>query len=107
LKLAIFWFRRDLRLADNPALLAALDAAEAVVPVYLWSPEDEVEWAPGAAARWWLISCPVAFAPIRRGVLNSIIACGCIHIFVSVCPRVCNVPHVWRIAILMIPRDGR
>ena len=54
MKLAIFWFRRDLRLADNPALLAALDAAEAVVPVYLWSPEDEVEWAPGAAARWWL-----------------------------------------------------
>jgi deoxyribodipyrimidine photo-lyase len=54
LKLAICWFRRDLRLADNPALLAALDAAEAVLPVYTWSPEDEGEWAPGAAARWWL-----------------------------------------------------
>ncbi len=54
MKLAIFWFRRDLRLADNPGLLAALDAAEQVLPIYLWSPEDEGEWAPGAAARWWL-----------------------------------------------------
>jgi deoxyribodipyrimidine photo-lyase len=54
LKLAIFWFRRDLRLADNPGLLAALDAAEQVLPVYLWSPEDEGEWAPGGASRWWL-----------------------------------------------------
>jgi deoxyribodipyrimidine photo-lyase len=54
LKLAIFWFRRDLRLAENPALRAALDAAEQVLPVYLWSPEDEGDWAPGGAARWWL-----------------------------------------------------
>lgn len=54
MKLAIVWFRRDLRLADNPALTAALEDAEAVLPVYLWSPQDEGEWAPGAAARWWL-----------------------------------------------------
>jgi deoxyribodipyrimidine photo-lyase len=54
LKLAIHWFRRDLRLADNPALLAALDAAEAVLPVFIWSPQDEGEWAPGGAGRWWL-----------------------------------------------------
>jgi deoxyribodipyrimidine photo-lyase len=54
LKLAIVWFRRDLRLADNPALAAALDAAETVLPVYLWSPQDEGEWAPGGASRWWL-----------------------------------------------------
>jgi deoxyribodipyrimidine photo-lyase len=54
LKYAIFWFRRDLRLADNPGLVAALDAAETVLPVYVWSPEDEGDWAPGGAARWWL-----------------------------------------------------
>ena len=54
MNLAIHWFRRDLRLADNPALLAALDAADAVLPVYIWSPEDEGEWAPGGAGRWWL-----------------------------------------------------
>ncbi|NGP52413.1 deoxyribodipyrimidine photo-lyase [Thioalkalivibrio sp. XN8] len=54
MKLAIHWFRRDLRLTDNPALRAALEAAETVLPVYVWSPEDEGEWAPGGAGRWWL-----------------------------------------------------
>ena len=51
---AIVWFRQDLRLADNPALRAATAAARHVVPVYVWSPEEEGAWAPGAAARWWL-----------------------------------------------------
>jgi deoxyribodipyrimidine photo-lyase len=51
---AIHWFRQDLRLADNPALFAATRAADAVIPVYLWSPEDEGSWPPGAASRWWL-----------------------------------------------------
>ncbi|HSV86361.1 MAG TPA: deoxyribodipyrimidine photo-lyase [Levilinea sp.] len=32
---AIWWIRRDLRLADNPALLAALEAARQVVPVFV------------------------------------------------------------------------
>ncbi|MEN6627464.1 MAG: deoxyribodipyrimidine photo-lyase [Candidatus Sumerlaeia bacterium] len=49
----IVWFRRDLRVADNPALAEAA-AAGAVVPVYIWSPEEDGEWAPGDAARWWL-----------------------------------------------------
>jgi deoxyribodipyrimidine photo-lyase len=32
---AVVWFRRDLRLADHPALLAALAAADQVVPVFV------------------------------------------------------------------------
>lgn len=50
------WFRRDLRLADNPALFQALNrAAEGpVLPVFIWSPEEEGAWPPGTAARWWL-----------------------------------------------------
>ncbi len=32
---ALLWLRRDLRLADHPALLAALDAADEVVPVFV------------------------------------------------------------------------
>lgn len=32
---ALLWFRRDLRIADHPALLAARDAAEQVVPVFV------------------------------------------------------------------------
>jgi len=49
----IFWFRRDLRLADNPALHAAL-AAGRLLPVYIHAPEEEGPSAPGAASRWWL-----------------------------------------------------
>lgn len=50
----ILWFRRDLRLADNPALAAALEAGARVLPVYIHAPEEEAPWAPGAASRWWL-----------------------------------------------------
>ena len=32
---AVVWFRRDLRVTDHPALLAALDAADEVVPVFV------------------------------------------------------------------------
>jgi len=51
---AIAWFRRDLRLTDNPALAEALAAADTVVPVYVHAPEEEGAWRPGAASRWWL-----------------------------------------------------
>jgi deoxyribodipyrimidine photo-lyase len=51
---AIVWFRHDLRLADNPALSTAARSSRHVVPVFIWSPEEEGEWAPGAASRWWL-----------------------------------------------------
>lgn len=51
---AIVWFRLDLRLADNPALDAALKHGGGIVPVFIWSPEEEAPWEPGAASRWWL-----------------------------------------------------
>ena len=51
---ALVWFRQDLRVANNPALNAALERGTAVVPVYVWSPEEEGAWSPGAASRWWL-----------------------------------------------------
>ncbi|WP_374605455.1 deoxyribodipyrimidine photo-lyase [Arenimonas sp.] len=51
---AIVWFRRDLRLADNPALQAALDAGHVPVPVYIHAPDEDAPWAPGAASRVWL-----------------------------------------------------
>ncbi|HET7201920.1 MAG TPA: deoxyribodipyrimidine photo-lyase [Steroidobacteraceae bacterium] len=51
---ALVWFRRDLRLADHPALAAAVAHAERVVAVYVHSPEDDGEWRAGAASDWWL-----------------------------------------------------
>jgi deoxyribodipyrimidine photo-lyase len=50
----IVWFRADLRLADNPALQAAAASGQPVLPVFIWAPEEEGEWPPGAASRWWL-----------------------------------------------------
>jgi deoxyribodipyrimidine photo-lyase len=51
---AIVWFRRDLRLADQPALRAALEGGNAVVPVYVHAPDEDGPWAEGGASRWWL-----------------------------------------------------
>jgi len=50
----LVWFRRDLRLGDNQALCEAAGRGGAVVPVFVWAPEVEGAWAPGAAGRWWL-----------------------------------------------------
>jgi deoxyribodipyrimidine photo-lyase len=50
----IVWFRLDLRLGDNPALDAAMHKGTAVIPVFLFGPEEESPWEPGAASRWWL-----------------------------------------------------
>ncbi len=50
----LVWFRRDLRLDDNPAWQAALARGGQPIPVFIWAPEEEAPWAPGAASRWWL-----------------------------------------------------
>ncbi|MBT8061191.1 MAG: deoxyribodipyrimidine photo-lyase [Xanthomonadales bacterium] len=51
---AIVWFRKDLRLQDNPAFAAAVNAGHAVVPLFVHAPDEEGDWAPGAASNWWL-----------------------------------------------------
>jgi len=58
----LLWFRQDLRLADNPALAAALRRREPVIPVFLWAPEEEAEWPAGGASRWWLHQSLAALA---------------------------------------------
>jgi deoxyribodipyrimidine photo-lyase len=49
---ALLWFRRDLRLFDNPALSAAV-AEGAVTPVYILDEGPDVR-PQGGAALWWL-----------------------------------------------------
>ena len=49
----LVWFRQDLRLADNPALHAAVRSGLPVVPVFIWAPEEDPP-SPGAASQWWL-----------------------------------------------------
>jgi len=50
----LVWFRQDLRLSDNPALAAAVERDGPVIPVFIWAPEEEGAWRPGAASQWWL-----------------------------------------------------
>lgn len=50
----IIWFRRDLRLRDNPALIWAVEQGFPVVVLYIDYVEEEGEWASGGASRWWL-----------------------------------------------------
>jgi deoxyribodipyrimidine photo-lyase len=51
---AIVWFRQDLRLADHPALEAAVASGRAVLPLYILDDESPGPWALGGASRWWL-----------------------------------------------------
>ncbi|TWW76397.1 deoxyribodipyrimidine photo-lyase [Takifugu flavidus] len=60
----LLWFRRDLRLSDNPALVSALKVGAPVIPIFIWSPEEEegpgVTVAMGGACKYWLhqaLSC--------------------------------------------------
>ncbi|QDT63992.1 cryptochrome/photolyase family protein [Calycomorphotria hydatis] len=50
----LVWFRNDLRLSDNPALTAALNADVPLIPVYILDEEPAGKWARGGASRWWL-----------------------------------------------------
>ena len=84
----IVWFRQDLRLADNPALSAAIASGRPVLPIYILDEEGSGHWKMGGASRWWLhgslaslgISLRKQGAPLilRRGpagkVLEELIA---------------------------------
>ena len=50
----VVWFRRDLRLSDNPALEAAVARGGPVVAAWVHAPLEEGDSAPGAAARVFL-----------------------------------------------------
>jgi deoxyribodipyrimidine photo-lyase len=50
----IVWLRRDLRLHDQAAFLAAAAAGGPVIPVYVLDDESPRHRRMGAASRWWL-----------------------------------------------------
>lgn len=51
-KKIIIWFRKDLRLSDNPALFEACKQGE-ILPVYILE-DDDNGWSIGEAQKWWL-----------------------------------------------------
>jgi deoxyribodipyrimidine photo-lyase len=66
---SLVWFRLDLRLADHPALTAAVRRGGPVIPVFIWAPAEDGDWPPGGASRWWLHQSLSALAAAleRRG----------------------------------------
>jgi deoxyribodipyrimidine photo-lyase len=49
----LLWLRQDLRLHDQPALVAAAGDGP-VIPVYILDDETPGDWRIGGAQRWWL-----------------------------------------------------
>lgn len=82
-KPVILWFRRDLRLADQAAVLAAAEAGP-VIPVYVLDDETPRHRRMGGASRWWLhhslASLDTALRArgsrliLRRGVCADVLA---------------------------------
>lgn len=50
----IVWLRYDLRLDDHPAFYEAAQTKKPIIPLYIWAPDEELSWKPGAASQWWL-----------------------------------------------------
>src|SRR5690348_13605171 len=74
----LVWLRRELRVHDNAALLAA--AGRPVVVVFVLDDETPGTWRPGGAARWWLHHSLAALAVsldgrlvLRRGAYARVI----------------------------------
>ncbi len=71
---AIFWFKNDLRLQDNPGLTAACDSGKPVIPVYILDDESPLHWKRGGASRWWLHHSLAALsADIEKAGLHPLV----------------------------------
>jgi len=69
----IVWLRRDLRLADQAALAAAVAAGGPVIPVYILDDETPRHRRMGAASRWWLHHSLAALDAALRGAGSRLI----------------------------------
>ena len=80
---SLVWLRDDLRLADNPALHAAVERGGPVVVLYLFDEESEGIRPLGGATKWWLHGSLTALAhdldqrggslTLRRGKAEDVI----------------------------------
>ncbi len=79
----LLWLRRELRLADNPALEAAIATGRPVAVAFVLDESTGGAWASGAASRWWLHHSLAALAEglrargaslvLRRGRFEQVI----------------------------------
>ncbi len=64
----IVWFRNDLRVADNAALLAASQTEREVICLYVFDDAADVSTRYGGAQRWWLHHSLVALSETLNGM---------------------------------------
>ena len=72
----ILWFRKDLRLGDNPALHAAVQTGQPIIPLFIL--EDRATRPLGAASAWWLHKSLQALGArlplvLRRGAAGAVL----------------------------------
>ncbi len=67
MKPALLWFRRNLRLLDNAALIAAVETGRPVIPVYIVDEQDV-----GGASQWWLHHSLACLDRQLRGMESSL-----------------------------------
>ncbi|GJN34729.1 hypothetical protein PR202_gb23420 [Eleusine coracana subsp. coracana] len=83
----IVWFRRDLRIDDNPAL-ATVAREGSVLPVFIWCPVEYGQYYPGRCSRWWLkqslahlgkslesLGCPLVLIHAKESTLAALLKC--------------------------------
>ncbi len=68
----LVWFRRDLRLSDNPALEWAVGTGCPVIPVFILD-EDTGDTALGGASSWWLHGSLDALATTLRALGSHLV----------------------------------
>ncbi|MCG6887846.1 MAG: DNA photolyase family protein [Proteobacteria bacterium] len=72
---AILWFRRDLRVSDNPALQALLQDGYLPVPVFIHD-EPDPDWPLGSASAWWLHHSLVALKKSLQKLGSDLLILG-------------------------------
>jgi deoxyribodipyrimidine photo-lyase len=74
----LVWFRRDLRLRDQPALDFACKAGGPVIPVHVDDAAEDGAWPPGGASRWWLHRSLAALdEALRQRGSRLVVRAGC------------------------------
>lgn len=93
---SIVWFRNDLRLSDNPALIAAERSGKGVLPVYIYDTETPDVRPAGAASRWWLHhSLKALDAALRALGSRLILRRGCPETIIRELAAECNVDAIF------------
>jgi len=80
---AIVWFRNDLRVGDNPALVAAIESGRPIACLYVFDEVTPGRWRMGGASRWWLHHSLLRLAAslerlgapliLRRGIAHDVV----------------------------------